>query len=157
MQRQVKCLLLVIVLAVTGSAIAKNQPATPASGNAAFDRVVDRVLARETENTKALRTYSPLVETYLQNMRPDKELGLVPYGDQYFLTRVGFRKTLDDTSFHPEPGFLSRVLHDDPRVRAVFAAQGFAWMMLMDMRGLDRQHYGFDYQGREFLAICAAS
>ena len=24
-------------------------------------------------------------------------------------------------------------------------------MMLMDMRGLDREHYSFDYQGREFL------
>ncbi len=24
-------------------------------------------------------------------------------------------------------------------------------MMVMDMRGLDREHYNFDYQGREFL------
>ena len=44
-------------------------------------------------------------------MRPDKELGLVPYGDQYYLTRVGFKKTLEDTPFHPEPGFLGRALH----------------------------------------------
>ncbi len=71
----------------------QRQPAATAPANTAFDRVVDRVLAREAENTNALRTYSPLVETYLQNMRPDKELGLVPYGDQYFLTRVGFKKT----------------------------------------------------------------
>ena len=89
----------------------RKQPAAPVTANTAFDRVVDRVLAREAENTNALRSYSPLVETYLQKMRPDKELGLVPYGDQYFLNRVGFKKTLDDTSFHPEPGFLGRVLH----------------------------------------------
>jgi hypothetical protein len=151
MGRQVKHLLLVIVLAVTGSAVAASQPAAPAMANTAFDRVVDRVLAREAQNISALRTYSPLVETYLQKMRPDKELGLVPYGDQYFLARVGFKKTLDDTSFHPEPGFLSRVLHGVKGVKSEFAAQGFAWMMLMDMRGLDRQHYTFDYQGREFL------
>ncbi len=92
MERQVKYLLLGIVLAVTSSAFAAKPQPAPATATTAFDRVVDRVLAREAENTKALRSYSPLVETYLQKMRPDKELGLVPYGDQYFLNRVGFKK-----------------------------------------------------------------
>lgn len=154
MGRQVKYLLLVIVLAVTSSTLAAKQapvPAAAATANSAFDRVVDRVLAREAQNTNALRRYSPLVETYLQKMRPDKELGLVPYGDQYFLARVAFKKTLDNTSFHPEPGFLSRVLHGAKGAKGEFVAQGFAWMMIMDMRGLDRAHYTYDYQGREFL------
>jgi hypothetical protein len=35
--------------------------------------------------------------------------------------------------------------------RTEFVADGFNWMMTMDMRGLDREHYSFDYQGREFL------
>jgi hypothetical protein len=151
MERQVKHLLLGIVLAATSLAFAAKKPAEPAPASTAFDRVVDRVLARETANTNALRTYSPLVETYLQNMRPDKELGLVPYGDQYYLTRVAFKKSLDDVSFHPEPGFLAHILHGVKGQRAGFAAQGFSWMMVMDLRGLDRAHYNFDYQGREFL------
>jgi hypothetical protein len=144
-----------IVLAVTSSAFAGKKPAAPApatAGNTAFDRVVDRVLTREAENTKALRTYSPLVETYLQYMRPDKELGLVPYNDQYFLTRVGFGKTLQDTSFRPEPGIMARMMHGlSKEYKTEFIGQGFSWMMLMDLRGLDRAHYSFDYQGREFL------
>jgi hypothetical protein len=154
MERKVKYLLLGIVLAITSTSFAAKQPvgATSTPGTTAFDRVVDRVLARETENTKALRTYSPLVETYLQTMRPDKELGMVPYGDQYFLTRVGFKKSLDDVSFQPQPGFLGRVLHGSGiQLKTEFVAQGFSWMMLMDMRGLDRAHYTYDYQGREFL------
>ncbi len=155
MDRRLKYLLLGVVLAATSNVFAAKHPSpTPASAPApsAFDHVVDRVLARETENTKALRAYSPLVETYLQTMRPDKELGMVPYGDQYFLTRVGFGKTLEDLSFHPQPGFLGRVLHGVTReMKTEFVAQGFSWMMLMDMRGLDRAHYTFDYQGREFL------
>jgi hypothetical protein len=156
MERRVQYLLLGIVVAVTSVCFAAKQPAAPTStpGNTAFDRVVDRVLAREVENNKALRSYSPLVETYLQEMRPDKELGLVPYGDQYFLTRVGFRKTLEDLSFHAQPGFMARVLHGASKtagLKTEFVAQGFSWMMLMDMRGLDRAHYTFDYQGREFL------
>jgi hypothetical protein len=154
MERRLKYLLVGIMLTVTTAAVSANKPAVPATapGTNAFDRVVDRVLARETENTKALRRYSPLVETYLQNMRPDKELGLVPYGDQYFLTRVGFGKTLEDLSFQPQPGFMGRALHGATKeFRTEFVAQGFSWMMLMDMRGLDRAHYSFDYQGREFL------
>jgi len=154
MHRPVKYLLLGIVLAITSTAFAAKKPAATIAPpvNTAFDRVVDRVLARETENTKALKAYSPLVETYLQNMRPDKELGLVPYGDQYFLTRVGFGKTLEDLSFQPQPGFMGHLLHGVKKeLKTEFIAQGFSWMMLMDMRGLDRAHYTFDYQGREFL------
>src|ERR1035441_7060048 len=155
MERQVKRLLLGIVLVATTVAFAAKHPAatSPASTSTAFDRVVDRVLARETENTKALRTYSPLVETYLQNMRPDKELGAVPYADQYYLTRVSFKRSLEDVSFHPiEPGFLNHIMHSVKGQKAGFAAQGFSWMMVMDLRGLDRAHYNFDYQGREFLS-----
>jgi hypothetical protein len=156
MERRLKYLLLGIVVAVTSVCFAAKQPAAPTSapGATAFDRVVDRVLAREVENTKALRSYSPLVETYLQEMRPDKELGLVPYGDQYFLTRVGFKKSLEDTSFHSQPGFMARALHGASKtagLKTEFVAQGFSWMMLMDLRGLDRAHYTYDYQGREFL------
>jgi len=154
MERQVKPLLLGIVLVATTIAFAAKQPAGPRPAPVAataFDRVVDRVLVREVENTKALRTYSPLVETYLQNMRPDKELGLVPYGDQYYLTRVSFKRSLEDVSFHPQPGFLDHIMHSVKGQKAGFAAQGFSWMMVMDLRGLDRAHYTFDYRGREFL------
>ncbi len=140
-------------LALAGAGFAGKPPvAPPAAPNAAFERVIDRTLAREAENTKALRTYTPLVETYLQYMHPDKELGTVPYGDQYFLTRVSFNRTLQDASFHPAPGLLSRMMHGlTKEYKTEFIGQGFAWMMLMDLRGLDRAHYTFDYQGREFL------
>src|ERR1700694_1446649 len=146
MEQRVKYLLLGIVLAVSSTAFSAKQPAVPASAQVttAFDRVVDRVLARETENTKALRAYSPLVETYLQNMQPDKELGLVPYADQYFLTRVGFQKSLESYSFHPEPGFMSRIFHNVKKeMKTEFISQGFSWMMMMDMRGMDGAHYTF--------------
>jgi len=76
----------------------------------------------------------------------------VPYNDQYFLTRVGFGKTLQDTSFRPEPGIMARMMHGlSKEYKTEFIGQGFSWMMLMDLRGLDRAHYSFDYQGREFL------
>jgi hypothetical protein len=74
MERRRKHLLLGIVLAVTSTAFAENKQGTPAptSGAIAFDRVIDKVLVREAANTKALRKFSPLVETYLQYIRPHK-------------------------------------------------------------------------------------
>ncbi len=50
-----------------------------------FDAVVDKIAAREAQFIKGLREYTPMVETYIQNMRPDKDLGQVPISDEYFL------------------------------------------------------------------------
>ena len=152
MEHRVKYLLIGILLAVTTIAFAGEKAAPAAPATTAFDRVIDRVIAREVENNKALRSYSPLVETYLQSMKADHDLGMVPVGDQYYLSRVSFKKTLEDVDFHSKPGFLSRAMHGfDKEFRTEFVSSGFHWMMTMDMRGLDRAHYSFDYQGREFL------
>jgi hypothetical protein len=152
MVHQVKYLLVGILLTASSFAFAGQKAAPAAAGTTAFDRVVDRVIAREAENNKTLRTYTPLVETYLQSMKADPDVGMVPVNDQYYLTRVGFKKSMEDINFHAEPGFLSRALHGATKnFRTEFVSSGFNWMMTMDMRGLDREHYSFDYQGREFL------
>ena len=150
MGNRAKYLLLAVVLATACSAWAKKPEAN--ASNSAFDHVVDRVIAREAENNKLLRRYSPLVETYLQSMKADPELGMAPSGDQYYLHRVGFGKALNETNFHPEPGFFSKLMGKaSKQFRPEFVASGFAWMMTVDLRGIDRGHYSFDYQGREFL------
>lgn len=157
MHRRTKYLIVAFLLAVTGLALAgdnkKAAPAAPPSpSNSAFDKVIGKVIVRETANVKALRSYTPLVETYLQYMRPDRELGTVPFGDEYYLNRIGFAQSLETLSFHQKPGFFQRMKSGLKRDnRAEFDPQGFAWMSVIDMRGLDRVHYQFDYQGREFL------
>ena len=57
-----------------------------------MEQVMDRVIANENRTYGQLRNYSPLVETYIQNLRPDKELGYTPAGDKYFLGRADFSK-----------------------------------------------------------------
>jgi hypothetical protein len=157
MEHRLKYLLMGLLLAATSIAFAAKKPAptAPVKSNNAFDRLVDRVLAREAANDQALRSYSPLVETYLQKFHPDNEVGLIPSSDQYYLTRVGFsRKTLDDVNFQKvaKTGILARAMHGATKeFRTEFISDSFAWMMVMDYRGLDRAHYTFDYQGREFL------
>ena len=57
-----------------------------------MDQVIDRVITNENRLDQQIRQYSPLVETYIQNMKPDKDLGYVPAGDKYFLGRADFAK-----------------------------------------------------------------
>jgi hypothetical protein len=152
MKRQLNWILIALLFGCSTLAWAKNKPAAPAHANTAFDRVVDRVIQREAANLKALREYTPLVETYLQYMKPDPDVGMVPVDDAYYLTRVSFGKTLEQIDFHREPGFFHRVMNAATKqFRTQFEPSGFNWMMTMDMRGLDRAHYTYDYQGRQFV------
>ena len=124
-----KYVLLGVVLTATSIVWAGKKPADapkPTAASSGFDRVVDQMIVREAENNKALRRYSPLVETYLQSMRPDPEVGMVPVADQYYLHRVGFKKALEETNFHADPGFLSRALHGAGKnYHTEFVSSGF--------------------------------
>src|SRR5215469_5753528 len=55
---------------------------------ASFDQVVDRIVEREHYFVAQMRHAHPLVETYIQNMKNDKEMGTVPVSDHYFLGRI---------------------------------------------------------------------
>ena len=40
-----------------------------------------------------MHKFTPMVETYIQNLKPDQELGDVPVSDSYFIGRLGTRPT----------------------------------------------------------------
>jgi len=70
-------------------------PATPKPSEQAprtMDEAIDRVVTNENRLYNSIKNYSPLVETYIQNLKPDKDLGYVPGGDKYFLGRADFSK-----------------------------------------------------------------
>src|ERR1700740_3644060 len=80
--------------------------ATPTS----FDQVISRISQRETQFAQAMHNYSPMVETYIQDMKPDAELGEVPSGDTYFLGRMEQNRATVSASFVSEhSGFLHRL------------------------------------------------
>lgn len=56
----------------------------------AFNRLIDRTIAREKEEVEVLSQYSPIIETYIQQVRPDKALGIVPKSDFYFSDKQTF-------------------------------------------------------------------
>jgi len=126
----------------------------PADQPRTMEEVVKRVVDNENHMYGRMKQYSPLVETYIQNLKPDAELGEVPAGDRYFLGKADLSKTvslvsLTDTSskgrkiFTGIGNFFSFAMQ--------FLPDGFLQMIFIDTSGFDTQHYKFDYVRREFL------
>ena len=69
--------------------VAASASAAPASvPSATMDQVVDRAIEREHALMEMLKTRTPLVETYLQNLKFDPQVGPAPVQDHYFLGRM---------------------------------------------------------------------
>jgi len=129
-----------------------SQPPAPAVGS--FDEVVARVLERERVFNQQIRSLHPLIETYIQNLKDNDEMGVVPVSDQYFLSRLDIAGDKDERflSSHPHP--LRSALMSFSKVSSLYAVRflplGFAQMVLID-DDFQRQDYNFSYVRREFL------
>ena len=146
--------ILIAVLVVAVTAVAQDVSQQTAPPAASFDQVIDRTMEREAQFVNNLRNYNPMVETYIQNMKPDKELGAVPASDRYFLGRMSYQGKVDQKSFveQEQQGFFSRGFKKMTGFMNVdYLPQGFAQMVLVDGRAFDRAHYDFKFVRREFL------
>ncbi|HXE06529.1 MAG TPA: hypothetical protein VN612_01450 [Acidobacteriaceae bacterium] len=131
---------------------------------AAQNALIDKAIVREKEVIKVVKERAPLVETYIQNMRPDPVLFQVPESDQHFLARVDFGKVINDDPYKNNPGNFSgkkgklaflgslKALGGiSGSLRLTFHDSGFVQMILMDSNDFDRQHYGFTFVRNDFL------
>ncbi|MFY9584921.1 MAG: M48 family metalloprotease [Candidatus Acidiferrales bacterium] len=119
-----------------------------------LDQVVDHIISRESALMTSLRQYSPLVETYIQNMRHDPTLGTAPAGDRYFLGRAELAKGVELRSLSEKTGKAHKLfggIGSFFSFSVEYLPRGFLQMIYLDMNGFDRQHYNFDYVRREFL------
>jgi hypothetical protein len=121
---------------------------------ASFDQVVDRAVEREHFFMAQMRQLHPLVETYLQNLREDKELNApVPSSDIYFLGRLDMSEGTDDRAFvsPTTAGLGKRMLGKFSNIYAMkFLPLGFAQMVVLD-EDFQRKYYDFNFVRREFL------
>ena len=67
-----------------------------------MDQVVDRVIMREKDLIKFLSPRTPIVETYLQNLTQDPQLGPIPQDDHYFLGRMDLSDSIDRSDYLQE-------------------------------------------------------
>jgi len=151
--RKVATTIFVLILSGVGTMAATDAP-KPADKPRTMEEVIDRVITNENRANQQIKQFSPLVETYIQNLKPDKDLGYAPAGDKYFLGRADFSKgvslvSLTDTNgkgkkiFGAIGNFFSFAMQ--------FLPDGFLQMIFIDTNGFDKQHYKFDYVRREFL------
>jgi hypothetical protein len=116
------------------------------------DQVVDRIVAQEQAEMQLLRQYSPLVETYIQYLRPDKQTVAVPNGDKYILGRAELANGVQLEPLERDAPLKHRFLGGlRDFFSTVFVPRGFLQMIYLDMDGFDRRHYNFEYRRREFL------
>ena len=124
------------------------------SSAASFDQVVDRAIEREHFFMAQMKQLHPLVETYLQNLKEDKDLGAaVPVSDVYFLGRLDMSEGTDDRAFvsPTTAGLGKRMLSKLSSVYVMkFLPLGFAQMTVLD-QDFQRKYYDFTFVRREFL------
>ena len=128
--------------------------ASPEPPPVTMDQVVDRVIEREHGLIKFLSNRTPVVETYLQNLRPDPQLGAVPSEDHYFLGRMDMGEVIDRKDYlkDEDRSMQSRLLGGFHKLFTVqYQPMGFAWMVYADRSDFDRAHYDFHFVRREFV------
>src|SRR6202140_4318474 len=135
-------------------------PSTTTQASAALpapttmEEVVNLFIEREHGLIKMLATRTPVVETYLQNLTSDAQLGSVPSGDHYFLGRMDMGETIDRKDYlkQENTSMQNRLMGGFQKLFKVqYQPLGFSWMVYADRTDFDRQHYDFRYVRREFL------
>jgi len=139
----------------------QTQPQTqPQTGSSAVpvttvNQAIDRIIAREHDQNATIRRYNPIVETYIQDMKPDKDMGSIPMRDHYFLGQANLSKGVVDNSMLAKHkgklDTLNPISHLSGFFESSYVPEGFLQMIYLDTSDFDRQHYQFDYVGREFL------
>jgi hypothetical protein len=158
--RKVSILGLALVLSVTAAQAKKThrQKITALPLTQEQVALVQKSIDREHATVKQIQKSTPVVQTYIQNIRPDPQLYAVPVSDEYSIARVDFGKTFTAATYDARSthhGFfrgsakyvsaLTKAFH------LSYSETGFMQMMFLDPVGFDRQHYDFVFVRREFL------
>ena len=117
-----------------------------------MDQVVDRAIEREHALIAMLKTRTPLVETYLQNLKLDPQMGPSPSQDHYFLGRLDLSDSVDRQDYlSKDSSFQTRMMGGFTKMfKFQYQPIGFSWMIFADREDFDRAHYDFKYVHREF-------
>ena len=120
--------------------------------------LVTKAMAQEKNTVKEIAKHTPVVQTYIQNMRPDPVEYQVPVSDQYIIGRVDFGKTFSDEQYDAKAtkrgllhGSLQYVTGLSKAFELSYSPTGFMDMMFIDPAGFDFQHYDFSFVRREFI------
>src|SRR5579864_2326938 len=137
-----RCICTVFILLVSIPIFAGGTPKANPEQN------IDRIIANERALTTTMRSYSPMVETYLQRMQPDAILGFVAFEDRYFLGRVQFQQAKEE--FYLDKRLVERMAGSFSKLYSLSPVAFFS-MIFVDRTGFDRKNYQLRYMQSEFL------
>jgi len=137
-----RCFFTSVILLVSVQLFASGIPKTNS------EQALDRIFANERALSTTMRSYSPMVETYLQRMQPDATLGFVPAEDHYFLGRVQFQGAKEE--FYLDKRLVERMAGSFSKLYSL-SPVGFSSMIFVDRTGFDRKNYRLLQKQNEFL------
>src|ERR1051326_4692099 len=153
-RRQVSVIFMLATLGMTMSAQTDHPTPAVDAGSAPNSAVIDSIFSQEARLVENMRNYTPLVETYIQNLKSDKDLTTVPGSDRYFLGRLVLTQTgLQNTPFkHPNhSAFMAKVLD---RLNSFYKVRykhlGFMQLVFLNHQ-FDKEHYHLKYLRQQFL------
>lgn len=137
------------------ASLAMAAPDAPVSkpDQSANHALTDSIFYQEAKLVEHMHKYTPVVETYIQNTRPDNELGEVPASDKYFLGRLVLDKHgINDKNFEKKKGgMFSRVVDRlDSFYKMSYLPQGFMQLVFLS-NGFNSKNYDLKYLRQEFL------
>ncbi len=131
---------------------AQSPPFVSARNSVAFDVLVDSAIRQERRLTDLMRNFKPIVETYLQEQKPNSDLGTSPKDDAYFLSRLDLTSNAPVTLAFADPEHWKKSWEKRLFKNAQpFAAVGFAQALFPDLGHFDRHNYTFEFVGWEVL------
>jgi Peptidase family M48 len=135
----------------TATSTTTTPSAAPQAPPSNLQEVMDRVVQREHFFVAQMRHLHPMIETYLQYLKDDKEGNTLPTKDLYFLGRLDMTEGPEDVSFMGQPGFRHRMVTKLTGVYSMhFLPLGFAQMVVLDT-DFQKKYYNFSFVRREFL------
>ncbi|MBV9147167.1 MAG: M48 family metalloprotease, partial [Acidobacteria bacterium] len=142
------------VLTMSLSLAAADVPAVPSKqAQPSTDAISASIFDQETKLVESMRKYTPLIETYIQNTKQDRELGDVPFNDQYFLGRLALDKEgFNDMPFEKKKiGRFSQVLNRlDMSSDVNYLPRSFMQLLFLG-GGFDKNDCELRYRRQEFV------
>ena len=137
---------------VPSSPAVQSASSVPAQNPAVTNALIDSAIRQEHRLIVLMRNFKPIVETYIQEEKPDSELGTSPKADDYFLSRLEVTgNELATLAFedpeHSKEIWERKLLKNPPP----FTATGFAQAVFPDLEHFDRQNYSFEFVRWEVL------
>ncbi|MFP5226959.1 MAG: hypothetical protein ACLGXA_04975, partial [Acidobacteriota bacterium] len=109
-------------------------------------RLVQEAIGREKVIIKQIQKSTPVVQSYIQDLRPDQKLYQVPVSDQYMIGRVDFGKAFSASEYEQAErsghrGWFAGSFHFMSDLTKAFHLEnsptGFMAMMFIDPTGFD--------------------